>query len=112
MLFTIQAYLEDYLNKQNLVDTDGYAVHLANLYFYYRSTMDVTAFLRKVRRIRTVIFVNSDRDRAEFEKVLVDRLDRRFKKKAGTYNPAFPGGTEFEKKKLHFLLHQNNKYYW
>jgi hypothetical protein len=81
MLFTIQAHLEDYLNKHNLADSDGYAVQLANLYFYHRPTMENDAFLRKVRRIRTVFFANNGvRDRAQFEKALVDRLDRRFKK--------------------------------
>jgi len=104
MLFTIQAYLEEYINNRNLTDSDGYAVRLANLYFYHRSTMDTAAFLRKVKRIRTVIFAsNRIRNRAEFEKTLVDRLDRQFKKKMDTHNPTFPGGTEPERKRLQRL---------
>jgi len=101
MLFTIQAYLEDYLNKRNLLDSDGYAVRLANLYFHHRPIMDIDVFLQKVRRIRTVIFANNGiGNRAEFEKALVDRLDRQFKKKLNTHNPSFPGGVEAEKKRL------------
>jgi ubiquitin C-terminal hydrolase len=81
MLFTIQAYLEDYLNRRNLADSDGYAVRLANLYFYQRSGLDTSQFLRKVRQIRTVLFVNNGiQDRADFEKALIDRLDKQFKK--------------------------------
>ena len=99
MLFTIQGYLQDHLSKRILADSDGYAVQLANLYFYHRSSMDTTQFLRRVRRIRTVLFVNNGiRDRADFENELVHRLDNRFKKKLES-NPAFPGGTEPERKR-------------
>jgi len=81
VLFEIQAYLEDYLNKRNLVDSDSYAVHLANLYFYQRSQSDIDSFLRRVRRIKTVMFANSKiRDRSEFEQLLVRHLDQQFKK--------------------------------
>ena len=47
MLFTIQGYLQDYLSKRNLADSDGYAVQLANLYFHHRSSMDDVQFLRR-----------------------------------------------------------------
>jgi len=81
MLFTIQGYLQDYLSKRNLADSDGYAVQLANLYFYHRSSMDDVQFLRRVRRIRTVLFVNNGiGNRVEFERTLVRWLDGRFKK--------------------------------
>jgi hypothetical protein len=104
MLFAIQAYLEDYLARRNLVDSDGYAVRLANLYFYHRSSMSTAAFLRKVRRIRTVIFVNNGIDnRAEFERALIDRLDKNFKKKFGNHDLTFPGGTELERKRIQKL---------
>ena len=104
MLFIIQAYLEDFLKKRNIIDSDGYAVHVANIYFHHRSDMDETAFLRKVRGIKTVIFVNNGiKNRAEFEKSLIDRLDRQFKKKLINHNPTFPGGTEPERKRLQHL---------
>jgi hypothetical protein len=110
MLFTIQAHLEDYLNKRNLADSDGYAVQLANLYFHHRPNMDTDVFLRKVRRIRTVFFANNGiRDRAQFEKALVDRLDRRFKKKLDAHNLSFPGGVEVEKKRLQRLHRRSIK---
>jgi hypothetical protein len=104
MLFTIQAYLEEYFSKRNLVDSDGYAVRLANLYFYRRSSMDASQFLRKVKRIRTVLFVNNGiMNRAEFERMLISRLDSQFKKKLETNKSSFPGGTELERKKLQRL---------
>lgn len=104
MLFAIQAYLEDYLNKRNLVDSDGYAVHLANLYFHQRSQSDIDSFLRRAMRIKTVMFANYKiRDRSEFERSLVRRLDQRFKKKLSSHNPAFPGGTEQERIQLQKL---------
>ena len=104
MLFTIQAYLENYLSKRSIVDSDGYAVRLANLYFYQRSSMHTPQFLRKVRLIRTVLFVNNGiKNRAEFERSLVRRLDSRFKKKLEACNTSFPGGTEVERKRLHRL---------
>jgi hypothetical protein len=87
MLFTIQAYLEDFLTKRGLSDSDGYALRLANLYFYQRPNMDTHQFLRKVRRINTVLFVNNGiRDRSAFEEPLVRRLDRHFKKKLKPHN--------------------------
>lgn len=105
MLFTIQAYLEDYLKKRSLADSDGYAVHLSNLYFYQRSSMGTSQFLRKVGRINTVLFVNNGiRNRAQFEtSLIIERLDPRFKKKLGPHNPLFPGGTEAERSRLERL---------
>jgi len=101
MLFTIQTYLEEYLSKRHLVDSDGYAIKLANLYFYRRSDGDTAQFLRKVSRIKTVMFVNAGiTNRAEFERALVGRLDNQFKKKLTADNPTFPGGTEEERKSL------------
>ena len=102
MLFTIQTYLEEYLSKRNLVDSDGYAISVANLYFYHRTGTEVKEFLRRVRRTRTVLFVNKGiRDSAGFERTLVSRLDSRFKKKLEAPNPfSFPGGTETEKQRL------------
>jgi hypothetical protein len=104
MLFTIQTYLEEYLNKRNIVDSDGYAVRLANLYFYYRSEQEELLFLNKVRRIKTVLFSNNGIvNRKEFELSLIQRLDKRYKKKLITNNPLFPGGTDLEKEKLRNL---------
>jgi hypothetical protein len=81
MLFTIQTYLEEYLNKRNMVDSDGYAVRLANLYFYHRSSTEEALFLSKVAHIRTVLFLNNGiGNRKDFELSLIRRLDNKFKK--------------------------------
>ena len=101
MLFTIQTYLEEYLSKRNMVDSDGYTVRLANLYFYHRSSTEDALFFSKVARIRTVLFLNNGiENRKDFELSLIRRLDNKFKKKLGANNPYFPCGTELEKKKL------------
>lgn len=104
MLFTVQTYLEEYLSKRNMVDSDGYAVRLANLYFYYRSKTEDALFLSKLRRIRTVLFLNNNiENRKEFEQSLIRRLDNKFKKKLCSNNLYFPGGTEVEGEKLRHL---------
>jgi hypothetical protein len=103
MLFTIQAYLEDYLNKRRITDPDAYAVRVANLYYHHRATMETDAFARRMKRIRTLLFVNSAIKRAEFELELLARLDKRFKKKLDLGNPSFPGGTFREGKRLRRL---------
>jgi hypothetical protein len=101
MLFTIQTYIEEYLNKRNMKDPDGYAVRLANLYFYHRTKTEDTLFLTKIRRIRTVIFVNNNvLNRNEFELSLIHRLDNRFKKKLDPSDSCFPGGVEKERERL------------
>jgi hypothetical protein len=101
MLFTIQTYLEEYLIKRNLVDTDGYAVRLANLYYYNRLDTNDELFLQKISRINTVLFLNNGiNNRKEFEYLLIQRLDNKFKKKLISGNLSFPGGTEVERKKF------------
>ena len=101
MLFTIQAYLEDYFSHRNLRDPDGYAVLLANFYFHRRSALSDVDFLRQMRRIKTVFFENNSiGGRPEFERSLLERLDKRFKKKVTLGDPGFPGGTDVEKRRL------------
>ena len=81
MLFAIQAYIEDFISRRNFNDSDGYAVHVSNLYFHKRLSLETKVFLRRMRRIRTVFFENNKIDnRAEFEQVLLERLDKKFKK--------------------------------
>lgn len=104
MLFTIQTYIEEYLSNRNMTDSDGYAIHLANLYFYHRSNTEDALFLNKVGRIRTILFLNNAiGNRKGFELALIHRLDNKFKKKLGSNSTYFPGGTELEKEKLQHL---------
>ncbi len=101
MLFTIQTYLEEYLSKRNMVDSDGYAIRLANLYYYYRSNTEDALFFSKVGHIKTVLFLNNSiENRKEFEQSLIRRLDNKYKRKLGSNNSHFPGGTELEREKL------------
>ncbi len=104
MLFTIQAYVEDYLNRRNLADSDGYAVRLANLYFHSRGSLSDSQLQSKAHRIRTVVFVNNSvSDRSGFESALIDRLNAQFAGKFNGGNPSFPGGTEKERRLLRGL---------
>lgn len=104
MLFAIQAYIEDFILRRNFNDSDGYAVHVSNLYFHKRLSLETKVFLRRMRRIRTVFFENNKIDnRAEFEQVLLERLDKKFKKNLLTVNHSFPGGLDLEKRRLQKL---------
>lgn len=101
MLFTIQTFLEDYLSRRNISDPDGYAVRVANLYYHDRASMETNAFSRRMRRVRTLLFINnSGIKRAEFENELLARLDKKFKKKLGADELLFPGGTVLEQRRL------------
>lgn len=83
MIFTIQAYLEDYFDRCGLHDKDQYAVRLANLYDRERHSKDAASFLSSMRRVRTVFYRrNAHTQRARFERKLLTLLDTRFKKKA------------------------------
>lgn len=82
MLFTIQAFLDDYFRNYSLSDTDGYSVRFANLYYYQRGkSQSLESFLNKLRRVKTVFYSNNRLDnRSSFEKQLLDKLDRKFAK--------------------------------
>jgi len=104
MLFAIQAFVEDFISRRNLRDTDSYAVHVSNLYFHERLSLEDNGFRKRMRRIKTVFFDNNNIDnRAEFERTLLERLDKRFKKNLPTMNPSFPGGITTEIKRLQKL---------
>jgi hypothetical protein len=82
MLFTIQAFVEDYLKRRNINDADGYALHVANMYYHHRASLDKAKFLRKLRAIKTLLFtINPIENRTAFEDELLGRLDNLFKKK-------------------------------
>ena len=96
MVFKVQAYLEDSFSTKGWVDSDGYAVNLANLYSHYRLIIDEALFLKKIHRINTTFFGNNSiENRREFEANLIEKLDKRFKKKQS--ETVFPGGVVREK---------------
>lgn len=99
MIFSVQRYIEDYLSRRSLSDVDQYAVKIANLYAKRRSELEYDGFLRAMKKIRTVLFKNaSSVARADFEKRLLELLDKNFKKKRFDDFP-FPGGVR-EKRAL------------
>ena len=82
MLFEIQVYIEEYLDSHGIGDADGYAVKLANIYYFDRLKLSDQAFSTKIHRIKTVLFLNNrSKDRILLENSLVKRLDRIFKDK-------------------------------
>ncbi len=102
MIFRIQVYLEDYFNKSQLIDSDGYAVNLANMYSHDRLKIDEISFLKKVHKINTTFFANNSIDnRREIEAKLVKKLDKKFKKKQS--KTMFPGGIVKEKENFSYL---------
>ena len=103
MIFSVQRYLEDYLERRQLRDVDQYSVALANLYAAKRGRSSKPEFQKSVRRIKTVFFrSNPALKRLEFERDLIARLDERFlKKKAVDGLPTvFPGGVAKERIRL------------
>lgn len=82
MIFSVQRYVEDYLERRGLVDNDQYAVKVANLFAGERHTIGDAAFQRRLGHIHTVFFrANPALARGAFEAELLDALDRRFPRK-------------------------------
>jgi hypothetical protein len=101
MIFSIQRFLEDYFARMGLRDADQYAVGLANLYDRERRTKSATAFLKSVRRIRTIFYQNNhELSRQQFEKSILSLLDENFKKKASSPAWSFPGGISRKRRLL------------
>jgi hypothetical protein len=83
MIFSIQRYLEDYIERRSLTDADQYAVKVANLYQQKRSELSDSDLLRALHRVRTVFFrSNPHLNRLDFERKLIGLLDSRFLKKS------------------------------
>ncbi len=102
MIFSVQHYIEDYLDHRNLLDVDQYAVKLANLYTSKRADVSDEDILKSMRRIRTVFYGNnSELDRSSLEREILRRLDRKFKKKLSDPDDCeFPGGVSSERAQL------------
>src|SRR6266498_1740883 len=102
MIFSIQHFVEDYLETLGLVGQDQYAVAVANLYDGSRLKSNERQFLLALHRIRTTLFrANPKLNRADFEQTLLKRLDSRFKKKIPSDNPTtFPGGVAPERAQI------------
>jgi hypothetical protein len=101
MIFSLQRFVEDYLQHRGLRDVDQYAVKVSNLYARERRRKTNKLFLQTIRRIRTVFYRNNSQlDRPSFEKSLVSVLDNQFKKKLNLPIEEFPGGVTNEKREF------------
>ena len=104
MRFSIQRYLEDYLQRKSLSDVGQYAVRLAKLYFQRRSSTSDEGIRAAVARIRTAFYRrNAVQNRRSLEGDLLTRLDVRFRNEAGKSGLEFPGGVSRERVKLQRL---------
>jgi hypothetical protein len=101
MIFSLQRFVEDHLQRRGLRDVDQYAVKLANTYGRERRKKADKPFLEAVHRIRTIFFKNNSQlDRRSFERSLVSLLDKQFKKKLTSQIEAFPGGVLRERRRF------------
>jgi hypothetical protein len=99
MIFSIQRFIEDYLQRRNLSDVDQYAIRVANSFADLMHQPKDEEIIKSVHRIRTVFFQNnSNLHRNDFEAGLVQLLRSRFKKKVQFEE--FPGGVEAERRVL------------
>lgn len=82
MIFSIQAYLENYFDRRGLTDIDQYSVSISKLYDSSRHAVTETAFLAEMKRLRTSFYKrNNHLQRDTFERRLLTLLDKKFKKK-------------------------------
>jgi len=82
MIFSIQRFIEDYLQRRGLSDGDQYAVRVANLYASRRRIGRDKEFLTLLHRVRTSLFRNNrglSRDNVECQ--ILAALDSKFKGK-------------------------------
>lgn len=82
-IFSVQRFLEDYLERRGLADIDQYAVRVANAFEKTGQSGNEEALVIALSRVRTAFFRrNNDLDRKAFERQLSAVLRRHFKKKA------------------------------
>jgi hypothetical protein len=82
MIFSIQRFVEDYLQRRGLSDGDQYAVRVANIYASRRGIGPDKDFLATLHGLRTSLFRNNrGLDRAEVERQILGALDGKFKGK-------------------------------
>jgi hypothetical protein len=91
VIFSVQKFLEDHLERRGLADVDDYAIKAANAFERAGVRASEEAVCRELARIRTTFFRrNAQLNRREFEAALTVLLRRRFQKK----NDSIP--VEFE----------------
>jgi hypothetical protein len=82
VIFSVQRFVEDYLERRRLADIDDYAISAATVFERAGTAASEDDVAQKLRRIRTALFRrNAGLNRAEFEQQLARALKRRFPKK-------------------------------
>lgn len=90
MIFSIQRFVEDYLQSRGLSDGDQYAVRVANLYASRRGIGRDEDFLTLLHRVRTSLFRNNrGLNRDNVERQILAALDRKFKGKTAELRHLF-----------------------
>lgn len=98
MLYTIQTYLEDYLRRLSYQYTDNFAVEIAKIYYAKRIELDDEELIKIINEIKTSFYVNNRiENREEINRLIISRLDSRFKKKLSEPEDDFSKGLDDDK---------------
>lgn len=90
MIFSIQRFVEDYLQRRGLSDHDQYALRVANLYASRHGAEPDKDFLITVHRLRTSLFKNNrELSRDTVERQILAALDSKFKGKTAELSHVF-----------------------
>jgi hypothetical protein len=82
VIFAVQKFVEEHLERRGFADVDDYAIHAANAFERAGGGSTQEAVTRQLARSRTTFFRrNASLDRREFEARLAQLLRRRFQKK-------------------------------
>lgn len=101
MIFSVQRFVEDYLERRRLADIDDYAIGAATAFERAGAAASEDDVAQRLRRIRTALFRrNAGLNRAEFERQLARALKRRFPKKKDIELPAFIGGLDSVRRRI------------
>lgn len=101
MIFSVQRFVEDYLERRRIADIDDYAIGAATAFERAGTSASEEDIAQRLRRIRTALFRrNADLNRTEFERQLARALKRRFPKKKDVEFSAFISGLEPARRRI------------
>lgn len=92
MIFSVQRFLEEHLERRGLADVDEYAIRAATAFERAGVRPTDARIVRELARVRTTFFRrNTQLNRKEFERKLAGVLRVRFKKKMTQPSMVFGG---------------------
>jgi len=101
VIFSVQRFIEDYLERRRIDDVDDYAISAAYAFERVGGTAPEQDVAQGLRRIRTSLFRrNGGLNRTDFERQLARALKRRFPKKKDTELSSFVGGLNSSRRRI------------